>query len=769
MSGVGSTEPPSSGGAGFAGVGAGTSTQAEPERRPRLNPFAFPSDTVFRFGLLIAAVLGANLYVWQWIGQTTRSPQEHVSGTLECLALSPDVASSLEQFTAANDAFRACTAELYRYQFWWMLGGTAALLLAAAAIMLALPLWITRRRRLRPLAAEDAPAVLATVAELAREQELDPPRLLWNPLDPAPGGLAFGHPGRYSVAVSGGLVVQQATDPAAFRAVVRHELAHIKNRDVGITYFTLAVWYAFLLVAVVPFWVSLVDAGTDSIWTVSWRLLVLAALVYLTRNAVLRSREIYADVRASVPDGREGALRRVLAGLPRPRAGALGRVRRLHPDPERRLALVDDTRPLFPLGALVAFAAGLTATIAFESVVTLLYSFVADPLDHRLLAALAFAPLVVGVVGVAVWREAFAAHADGREPAAPWIDGLALGAGLLLGPELALERLVSESTLLRDLTGPEGLLWIAVLVIGVTLLLAWIRTSASWWLRALGGRRSRTASVVGLLIAGASLAVFLGFFFAVRATSDVHAVSRAASAQEHAFVDAQVWAVPRPVWQFVRDGELLVIVQKPYFVPVLALLVLFPLAAVFVRRRPGDAPWAFLDPGGVLHTPPLSLRAALPLLIGAVAGVAFLVLAAIVRLSLHYGAAAETRAGDATILSFFVSMVALALLVQLFAGAAGAWHGGLVGALGAAFVAGCFGWLGIVGGPAAGGCVDPLSLNPGPCAWTVAAGFSWDVFKQVVAQGALAGLAGGLVALGVRALLGRRRPAEELQPAGIAG
>jgi uncharacterized protein involved in exopolysaccharide biosynthesis len=49
----------------------------------------------------------------------------------------------------------------------------------------------------------------------------------------------------------------------------------------------------------------------------------------------------------------------------------------------------------------------------------------------------------------------------------------------------------------------------------------------------------------------------------------------------------------------------------------------------------------------------------------------------------------------------------------------------------------------------------------------VPAGFSWDVFKQIIAQGAIAGLAGGLVAVGIRALL-HRRPAEELQPAGIA-
>jgi amino acid transporter len=112
-------------------------------------------------------------------------------------------------------------------------------------------------------------------------------------------------------------------------------------------------------------------------------------------------------------------------------------------------------------------------------------------------------------------------------------------------------------------------------------------------------------------------------------------------------------------------------------------------------------------------------------------------------------------------------MVALALLVQLLAGAAGAVRGGLIGALGAAFVAGCFGWLAIIGGPFAGGCVDALSLNSGPCAWTVPAGFSWDVFKQVVAQGAIAGLAGGLLVLAAQALL-RRRRSEELQPVRIA-
>jgi Zn-dependent protease with chaperone function len=735
-------------------------------RRPRLNPFAFPSDTAFRFGLLVAAVVGANLYVWQWIASTTRR-DEVLAGVGACLQLSPARATSSEQFAAATDAFGSCVAHLYRYQVWWMLGGTAVLLAVAAAIMLCAPLWITRRRRLRPLTSAEAPVVVAAVAALAREQGLEPPRLLWNPLDASAGGLAFGHPGRYSVAVGGGLVVQQVTDPPAFAAVVRHELAHIRNRDVGITYFTLAVWYAFLLVAVLPFVFTLLDDGR-TLTSVMWRLAVLALLVYLTRNAVLRSREVYADLRASVPDGPGGALRRVLAALARPPRGLLGRLRSVHPDPARRLAALEDTRPLFPLGAAVAFAAGLTATIAFESVVQLLSSFVDDPFDLHLLAGLVFVPLAAGVVGVAIWREAFAAHAEGRDPARPWVDALALAAGFLVGPELALDRIATaDSTLLRELGSADGVLWAAALVTGLVLLVAWIRTSASWWLRALGGRRPLVAQTAGLLIGGAALSSFTAVFSTVRELRPSLAFSRAASSFEHQQVDAQVWALPEHLWQFVMDGELLVIAHKPYFVPVLALLVVFPFAAVLARRGPLEAPWAFLDPGGRLETPPLMLRPLLPLALGAAAGLAFLAAAAVLRFGVHYGASAEIRATDAAVLSFYVTTVALALLVQLVAGAAGAVRGGLVGALGAAFVAGCFGWLGVVGGPAVGGCIDPLSLNSGPCAWTVPASVSWAVFKQVIAEGAILGLAGGLAVVGAQALR-HRRAVDELHPAGLA-
>ena len=105
----------------------------------------------------------------------------------------------------------------------------------------------------------------------------------------------------------GGLVTRQLADPPAFRAVVRHELAHLRNRDVDLTYATVSLWYAFLLVGVLPFALVVCGRGQStrsSPWAGGCSRS--PALVYLTRNAVLRAREVFADVRASVPDGPPG-------------------------------------------------------------------------------------------------------------------------------------------------------------------------------------------------------------------------------------------------------------------------------------------------------------------------------------------------------------------------------------------------------------------------------------------------------------------------------
>jgi len=152
---------------------------------------------------------------------------------------------------------------------------------------------------------------------------------------------------------------------------VLHELAHLRNRDVDTTYFTVVLWYAFLLVAVLPFVPTLFDESGGTIGSLAWRLGALTALVYLTRSAVLRSREVYADVRASVSESPPGGLRRVLASLGGKRRRLRPGVLRLHPDPAVRARALDDTDGLFTIGLLEAFGTGIAATIAYQEVVTL--------------------------------------------------------------------------------------------------------------------------------------------------------------------------------------------------------------------------------------------------------------------------------------------------------------------------------------------------------------------------------------------------------------
>jgi hypothetical protein len=93
----------------------------------------------------------------------------------------------------------------------------------------------------------------------------------------------------------------------------------------------------------------------------------------------------------------------------------------------------------------------------------------------------------------------------------------------------------------------------------------------------------------------------------------------------------------------------------------------------------------------------------------------------------------------------------------------------LVGALAAAFTAGAIATTGIVVAPSVAGCVDQIAMNPGPCAWQVDAGFTWFVLRQVVVEGALAALAGGIVVLGYQTVRGLRRVPVTPRAADAAG
>ena len=93
---------------------------------------------------------------------------------------------------------------------------------------------------------------------------------------------------------------RRSRKPAAFDAVILHELAHIKNRDIDQTYLALAIWRAFVVAALLPLAVLLIVTRVlGEPQQLIWRVAVTALIVYSLRNAILRSREFDADARAA--------------------------------------------------------------------------------------------------------------------------------------------------------------------------------------------------------------------------------------------------------------------------------------------------------------------------------------------------------------------------------------------------------------------------------------------------------------------------------------
>jgi Zn-dependent protease with chaperone function len=126
---------------------------------------------------------------------------------------------------------------------------------------------------------------------------------------------------------------------------VLHELSHIRNRDIDQTYLAIAIWRAFVVTALLPLAGLLIFSRQLSWPPLLWRVVVLALLVYLLRNSILRAREWDADARVAELDPGT-SLGAVLADLP-PRRGSRFPVRRrlslISPNGRWRLPRTDET------------------------------------------------------------------------------------------------------------------------------------------------------------------------------------------------------------------------------------------------------------------------------------------------------------------------------------------------------------------------------------------------------------------------------------------
>jgi heat shock protein HtpX len=202
-------------------------------------------------------------------------------------------------------------------------GGIVVFLAIAIAFNLAM-FWFSDRialkmSRARPLEPGEAPDLVADVEDLAARARIPVPRLYLIPSQ-QPNAFATGRSPKHSaVAVTEGLVTLMPREQV--RAVLAHELAHVRNRDVLVT--TIAAMIGAAISAIANFlqfqWLFGGDDDESPLGLVGTiaAMLIAPIAAMLLQLAISRQREFLADQTAAE-----------LLGAGRPLADALGSLKR---------------------------------------------------------------------------------------------------------------------------------------------------------------------------------------------------------------------------------------------------------------------------------------------------------------------------------------------------------------------------------------------------------------------------------------------------------
>ncbi|SOE08036.1 M48 family metallopeptidase [Streptomyces sp. Ag109_G2-15] len=480
------------------------------------DPGALPAGTTLRFLVLVVAMVVAMVEMLSGILRPL--PYQDVQLVCDFAAgFDPGgkLIDELVRDPAQAQAVRACAEGAEEIPRWYGLAGTGTVLLAAGGLYLLLPRWKRSRRGVEPLHTRDPQGeVRAEVVRLAQRAGVRSlPDLVVDRLALDPGAVVYGRAGRRTLCLNSGLLHARRVDSARFEAVVLHELAHLRHRDVDIAYAVTALWRVFLALVVVPYTLliggSLVAAqffhvflGADEVfWPASRpatiKAIAIAAflflLVVLARADTLRHRELYAD-RGAVALGATPAVWQAQAeGRTQGRSAtrAVTSLWRSHPSWAERWQSLRNPAGLFTLTDVPLFLLG---------VVTLVTGNALAAVWNRDAAAWIVGSLAACVLTVAVWRAVlYAVHAQAPGPRGIRA-GLALGLGLVCG------ELLSGPTV-QPGWWPEHVEPLLFPLLGSVVFVAWLAQCVRLHLRAApSGPAVPRRAVLGATVAGSVVA-----------------------------------------------------------------------------------------------------------------------------------------------------------------------------------------------------------------------------------------------------------------------
>jgi Zn-dependent protease with chaperone function len=500
-------------------------TQASPEKstpapgRARVNVLAFAAPTTTRYVAFLAALLSAGIFVGGWVYNQTQG-RHWVAVVVSCAGQAQQASVPLPPVQAelAREALEArCrgTADVRRAAYG--LGGAGAVGAGALAVVYLAPVLVRRRRRLRGLGPplQEAGGRFAELAAEAGVRRM--PRIERGPASQR-DAFSYGAPGRPRVVVPPAVAVRWP-DRELFDPVVRHELAHVRHRDVALAWLARSVWYALAPLLILALVVSLLSGDHSILADLLWRAALLGLTVLLVSAALLRSREYDADLRAAQFTGETGSLTALLRRSPR--RTERNRLRQLvarHPTPDQRILVLRDPDRAADVTFLDGFSSAFLAGLLFPLVSTVVIVMFTGSGRTDLgdsVAALVAGPLLGGSVGLGLWRAAVAGRIAGTsKQVAPVALGVA--AGLVLGQLASLAGTGSGAA--GGLDHPAWLAVSAALGAGATVLSAGLAQLGSDAMQRLRRRVIVAAIVViGSLIFASALWIASTLQFALDA------------------------------------------------------------------------------------------------------------------------------------------------------------------------------------------------------------------------------------------------------------
>ena len=363
---------------------------------------AYPSPTSVRFVILVVATLFAGLFAGNWVHNVVVGDQWQ-QAVATCLRDSPTVTDPADAL-ARQARFATCTSTAERTRALFSIAGLLISGLGSAVILYAAPAVLERRRRLRP-AGPNLAAAAERIGELAATVGLRRAPTLMVGSAAQKDAFCYGVFPHYRMVLPKKLAIQPRT--RRFEALVAHELAHVARRDVTVAWLAKSVGYAIVPVLAAPVVLAAATGDFSVIPDYTWRALTLGAAVMITRAAILRSRELDADLWAARHGSDVAALSEVVESLRDVHRGRWRRLLANHPSPAFRRTVLHQPAAVTRVGLLdglaAAFLAALTPPLVELAVVPLFTGTTLVGLTD-VVAALIAGPLVGGTVGLALWR-----------------------------------------------------------------------------------------------------------------------------------------------------------------------------------------------------------------------------------------------------------------------------------------------------------------------------------------------------------------------------